>query len=505
MNHTTELFQHCEETRQSACGVERSIKSAKGQFLTPIRTARFMSSLFQCTPKHVRILDPGAGSGILFSALVSECCSRKIPPDSISVVAYENDLKMIPQLSHTVELCAALCRKKCIRFCGTVKEEDFILSTLEESKMLLFEAPNRFSHVILNPPYKKITGQSVWRKKLDAAKKPVSNLYAAFTWLAMELLDFQGELVAITPRSFCNGPYFRQFRKSLTKTLFLDFFHLYHSRNVAFSEDSVLQENVIFHAIKGVSKKNTIISVSADLDYEKSHRISVPCDRVVLPNDRDCFIHLPENKKGYELQNQTNKLENTLENLNINVSTGKVVDFRNKNFLLHSPVPSSIPLIYPCHLFKGEVRWPVDSQKPNALIHSEKTEKLSVPCGNYLLVKRFTAKEELRRVVAAICSPDSLPYSCWGFENHLNFFHHNGLGLDLMIAKGLFIYLNSTFFDRYFRLFSGHTQINATDLRKIKYPTRRQLERLGEKLVTPDTEQERIDDLLRVECDLYAR
>jgi adenine-specific DNA-methyltransferase len=43
-------------------------------------------------------------------------------------------------------------------------------------------------------------------------------------------------------------------------------------------------------------------------------------------------------------------------------------------------------------------------------------------------------------------------------------------------------YLNSTFVDAYFRQFNGHTQVNATDLRNLRYPSVTQLERLGEKV-----------------------
>lgn len=47
------------------------------------------------------------------------------------------------------------------------------------------------------------------------------------------------------------------------------------------------------------------------------------------------------------------------------------------------------------------------------------------------------------------------------------------------MAFGLYAYLNSTEVDKYFRVFNGHTQVNATDLRTMKYPSRVTLEKFG--------------------------
>jgi adenine-specific DNA-methyltransferase len=40
-------------------------------------------------------------------------------------------------------------------------------------------------------------------------------------------------------------------------------------------------------------------------------------------------------------------------------------------------------------------------------------------------------------------------------------------------------YLNSQEVDDYFRVFSGHTQVNATDLRRLRYPTIEQLKSMS--------------------------
>ena len=161
------------------------------------------------------------------------------------------------------------------------------------------------------------------------------------------------------------------------------------------------------------------------------------------------------------------------------------------------PDTGTVPLIYPTHLDAGRVRWPKqETKKPNALLHIEAAQKLLVPNENYVLVKRFSAKEEKRRVVAAVYFASNIVATHVGFENHLNYFHAHGHGLPLVIAKGLAAFLNSTLVDAYFRQFNGHTQVNATDLRNIRYPTMQQLEALGTLIPDDFPDQEELDKLI---------
>jgi adenine-specific DNA-methyltransferase len=114
----------------------------------------------------------------------------------------------------------------------------------------------------------------------------------------------------------------------------------------------------------------------------------------------------------------------------------------------------------------------------------------------HVLVKRFSAKEEKRRVVAAIFDPARIPCEIVGFENHLNYFHDRGHGLSMPLAKGLTIFLNSTIVDAYFRQFNGHTQVNASDLRNLRYPTRQELEALGMEIESNFPDQDELDRLV---------
>jgi adenine-specific DNA-methyltransferase len=156
-----------------------------------------------------------------------------------------------------------------------------------------------------------------------------------------------------------------------------------------------------------------------------------------------------------------------------------------------------VPLIYPCHFKHGCVEWPNGkTRKPNALALGPRAEELVISQGYYVLTKRFSSKEERRRIVAAVYDPTRITAAKVAFENHLNYFHERGSGLPATLAKGLAVYLNSSLVDTCFRQFSGHTQVNASDLRSLPYPTRSALIALGRHIGSAFPSQEELDRLL---------
>jgi len=482
----------------------RQERSKIGQFFTPALIARYMASLFQHVGPEVRILDPGAGAGVLFASFVESLIATEERPHSITVVAYENDKAILPYLKDTMKRCNVLCQGAGISFQGEIRQEDFIASAIVQSDEGLFAARGeRFTHAILNPPYKKISSESAMRRSLNAAGMEISNLYAAFVWLSARMLEPGGEMVAITPRSFCNGPYFRRFRMGLLDMMSLRHIHVFESRKKAFGDDDVLQENVIYHAVKEVKKPEQILlSSSNGVDFDNTVTRSVPYERIILPGDRDAFIHLALSDEDTRATERMSRFTATLDDLGLELSTGPVVDFRAQKYLHKHAAKGTVPLIYPGHFKDGFVQWPMESQKkPNAIEASPHTIDMLLDEGYYVLTKRFSSKEERRRVVAAIYDPHLIKASHVGFENHVNYFHAKGKGLAPNLTKGLALYLNSTLFDQYFRIFSGHTQVNATDLRKMHYPSREQLLRLGSHVKHHMPDQETVDAILKEECE----
>jgi adenine-specific DNA-methyltransferase len=188
------------------------------------------------------------------------------------------------------------------------------------------------------------------------------------------------------------------------------------------------------------------------------------------------------------------------------VSTGRVVDFRIRDHIRQQPEVGTCPLIYPCHFGRLFVTWPAPKgRKPNAICENAQTKKLIIPSAVYVLTKRFTSKEEKRRVVACIYEPDRIGAQRVGFENHLNYIHAGGKGLDMIVAKGLWAYLNSSILDLYFRQFNGHTQVNATDLRNVRFPTECQLRTMGEQVKDTGMEQDEIDCIVMKEIKRWGQ
>lgn len=477
----------------------RSRQEELGQFLTASPVADFMASMFGSLPRTVRLLDAGAGAGSLTAAFVSRCCEKRDGICAIEATLYELDGEILDALSVTMRECEHRCAEAGIRFTFTIHSADFIQEMSARLAGDLFGThPPAFDAAIANPPYRKISTDSAERRALRSVGVETSNLYTGFIALIQRLLVPGGQLVGITPRSFCNGPYFRPFREDFLCQLELHRLHVFESRQAAFRDDSVLQENIIFHAVKGRSQPDEILISSSS--GERGSDIKEAIFRfaeIVHPSDAEKFIHIPSAASQAKAKETMDGLRSSLASLGVTVSTGRVVDFRLKDALRKEPERGTVPLLYPCHFNGGTVHWPkLEARKPKAILDNDKTRPWLVPSGVYLLTKRFTSKEERRRLVACLFDPDLVEAKWVGFENHLNYFHTSGHGLERTPAVGLYAFLNSAVVDQYFRRFSGHTQVNATDLRTLTYPDRDTLQAMGREMKSLDLAQHEIDQLV---------
>lgn len=435
-------------------------RSELGQYMTPTPIARFMAGLFSKVSGDLRILDPGAGVGSLTAALAERFCQSTRTPKSVAFVAYEVEPLLVPYLQDT--LCEAQMQCEAVKIQSTTEicQEDFILahSATNMPQTDIFSSQHKlnseFTHVIMNPPYRKINSSSLHRNALRKTGIETSNLYTAFMALAAQRLCEGGEMVAIVPRSFCNGPYFKAFRNYFFSTMSLRQIHVFEKRNCAFKSDDVLQENIIIHAVKGGKPSKVVITTSSGSHFEVDKNSgeyigedmtqhAVEYDSIIRSDDPDSFVRIITNDFEQSVVDRMAHYKTSLADLGLNVSTGPVVDFRLKSDLQYEPEPGSAPLLYSSHFRGGKLEWPKAMKKPNAIQVSNQSYKwLWKNEGYFVVTRRFTSKEERRRIVASIYA-SSLPGPLIGFENHLNVFHTHQKGMSQFLAQGLSVYLNS--------------------------------------------------------------
>ncbi len=468
------------DLRQEAISatLDRRRRSQLGQFFTPAPTARFIASMLDAPEREsIRVLDPGAGVGILCAAAVLRLVAHRSTIKNIELVAYEMDTRLADELRKTFVACELWARAAGVALSWELRPNDYVADIGPSIGASNLE---QFDVVIMNPPYRKIRTDSDERTVLEAIGLRVSNLYTAFLALAAAQLKPGGVLSAITPRSFANGLYHEPFRRFFLERIGIERIHVFESRGEVFANADVLQENIILAGTRDAKPSATKLSVSYGAGEEACSR-EVSYSEIVRPSDEQQFVRIPTAEDDTGIAELMATLPASMAELDIAVSTGRVVDFRAKEHLRQNPSNDTVPLIYPVHLCNQVVVWPAANggRKPNALLRIPETLKLLLPNETYVLVKRFTAKEERRRVVAAVISAEDVPGDAVAIENHLNVYHDAGHGLKPDLAYGLSAYLNSSFVDRYVRQFSGHTQINATDLRHLRYPSRDQLCALG--------------------------
>jgi adenine-specific DNA-methyltransferase len=469
-----QLLGHADSvTRVSAPTIALGRKSALGQFMTPAPVARFMASLFPPSELETcSLLDAGAGVGALTCAFLDRwAVGEGFSFQKAEIEAYEVDATLHANLAR---ILADYAKRADIRY--RLIAEDFIKAAALQSLV-----KGRFTHAILNPPYRKINSLSEHRLILRQVGIETVNLYTAFVALALYLMKPGGQLVAILPRSFCNGPYYRPFREFLFSRSALHHIHLFASRTNAFKDDDVLQENVIIRLECGGIQGNVTISNSTDVSFDDLATHEQPFDRIVFGDDPEKFIHVPISP-GHGALELSQGVRSRLPDLALGISTGPVVDFRLLEHIQRQPDEGTVPLLYPGHFVGQTTQWPKDDVKRgNAIRLNDDTKKWLYPNGFYTVVRRFSSKEEPRRIVASVVRPDTFPGAqMLGFENHLNVYHEDKHGIPEALAYGLAVFLNTTAVDESFRRFNGHTQVNATDLRIMKYPDRCTLIALGQ-------------------------
>ncbi len=486
----------CQRTNDFISQMPKTLRKEYGQFFTSVETARFMASLFDLADlkKSVSILDAGAGSGIL-AISIAERILQQDPSVKVEVVCYENDPHVLPLLKSNLELV----KKEYKKFSYEVIEDNYILSQRDSFNGNLFASePKKFDLIIGNPPYKKISKDAPEALAMPEVCHGAPNLYFLFAAMGIFNLKENGQMVYITPRSWTSGAYFESFRKYLTSNTSLERIHLFESRTDVFDKESVLQETMIFKLKKQQkhSTKVTISTTNGNGDFSKIHHFEAPYDTVVSPLTN--YVYLPANKENLKVLKTIGSFGNTLPSLGMKMKTGLVVDFRVPELLESEKSESNVPLFYSRHIKEGKVSFPAGIE--HEFVSNEK-QSLLQKNRNYLFVKRFTSKEEKRRLQSGIYLKRKFPgYQFISTQNKINFIDGEE-ELSECTVYGLYVLFNSTLYDSYYRILNGSTQVNSTEVNAMPIPNMLQIQEMGRMLIkSKDFSEENCDEILQEAC-----
>ena len=461
--------------QQRARASQAEAKKNLGQFFTPQPIAAFMAALCTVETAELTVLDPGAGTGILSCALCLAQVDAKPKPRSIKLVAYEIDATVVADLEAAYAALRKALAKRRVKLSFEIRQSDFILDSALRAQRGALET---FHVIIMNPPYFKVGKADPRALALPQVCHGQPNIYALFMAQAAQLLLPGGQLISITPRSFASGEYFRKFRSFMFRSLRPDRLHLFQRRDRAFKEDSVLQESVISRFVKDVqAKRSPMLAITSSHgvdDIGQSQSLLLPLSRVLDQASAAQVLRMPANAKEVEALSRLEGFDNTLQSLGCSVATGRIVAFRCQAWMRDEAGSSgtTAPLLWLHNLRQLSVRWPQPlAGRPQHFAITAASQKLLIPAANYVIVRRFSAKEEPARIVAAPLEAAQLGSAWLGVENHINVITLPAHADTAVFASALAAYLNSQAVDEYVRVINGNTQIGAAELLALPAPS----------------------------------
>lgn len=427
--------------------LSREEQRAMGQFMTPPAIAIFMAQRLVAgvTQHHVRILEPAAGGGILAAATVEALLAKPEAdrPGVIELLLYELDERLISGLLLLCEAISDACAEAGIFFDFIVANEDFLLSELSVRAEPL---PGLLT--ISNPPFLKLNKSTDPRAAMHAyAVHGQPNIYALFMAATARITPANGGWCFITPRSWMAGEYFKAARRTMLQHLTIDSLHAFESRTEGFEEDAVLQETVIAWASGRAAVlhgTNILITRSQGADDLATAGVqALPVERVV-GDDEHAMFSLPRDDAdpfgGWTA---------TLKTYGFEVSTGRVVAFRAAEFVREFAEADTVPLLWLQHVRQQRILWPVQKKREH-FVTSAKSAWMLVPNAPMVVMRRFSPKEDARRVTCAAYL-GHLPGQAIGLENHLNYIYRRGGNMSPAEARGLAAFLASSVVDAHFR------------------------------------------------------
>ncbi len=434
----------------------KALSRKMGQVFTPTAMAKQLVTLLPESGALVRetIGDPGCGTGILSLVLAAHLTNEQIHIGE--ALGFETDARLHQDWQQAWDLF----REQAHLPIQDRLLEDFTAHAEQLLSSGEIPGTEKPSYITTNPPFIKVAKSHPLSKTLTKHGIPVPNMYAAFVVLACCWLKDDGHLLAVLPRSFASGVYFKAFRHWLGAQAGMSVEHvvLYKSRSCF---KNVLQENLLIYLKKsGTQSPRVRISVADTPLAKPEYDLIMPADSIIS----DDGWMLPRCGDDIDLINNNRRRAHNLEELGIQMSSGKLELHRLKGSELSKA-------IYARDFDKhGNWTW-AETKKPRTVLVSSR-QVLHLPeKGGYIALKRISSNDgdKPQRIFPVWLCRDTVKATSVTLDNHIQYLHKQGKPFDELEGKRLENYLRSEEVQAVVRAVSGTTQINRSDLEKVKF------------------------------------
>ena len=440
-----------------------------GRFFTKRETAALLAQSFRFEERknELSVLDAGAGTGILSAAILEAICRGRAAL-SVRLVCYENDFTYLPMLKNNLERLRRRCRREWgVKVIYEVREENFLLHNDEKES---------FDCILLNPPRELVSKDSPEALSAkDLLSTPTVDLAYLFVASALMRLADDGQMAMLLPTAFASGVSLSRLRIALFSESRVTAMHL-------FTSEKGLKKNFLL-SVRKTDEPGEAIAITTSPDDGSPDAIStLPRLRYDFIVRQDASLLLLSDVADLRVLEAIGRFPCRFSSFGLKMKTGLTLPSRYPELLRNAPARGVVPLIHPRSLEDGRVVFPIPKMEGQYIAPS--IPSLIQPNRNMILIKRFPAKSDKRRLVCAPYMASQAPgYRFISTHNKLNYLDTTGEEMDAPFLVGLYAVLSTTLYDRYVRLISRSEQINATEFSELPLPDAANLRAIGNRLI----------------------
>jgi adenine-specific DNA-methyltransferase len=474
--------------------IPSELRSEKGVYFTPpALTNRLLNGVEEEGVKwnEVTVLDPACGGGAFLAPVALRMITALHDNDPHAIIQFvESHLK-----GYEIDFFSAWLSQVFLEIVLSkyaVASKKRIKNLIEVCDTLSKNEDEKFNVIIGNPPFGKIKLDDFIRSKFKESLYGHANLYGLFTHKALLQLKKAGVLAYVTPTSFLAGEYFKNLRKMLTTVASpknIDFVIL---RKGIFED--VLQETML--ATYRLGEKAFGVKVN-EIHPEPGQPLEINgLGTFKLPADPSAGWILPRTGEQSKWVHALERMEYTLKDWGYEVKTGPLVWNRHKNQLSDFEGKNTYPLIWAESISAdGKFSWKADKQNHTLFFNFKEGDAWLVSDYPCLLLQRTTAKEQQRRLIAAMLPQKFIKqYRGVVIENHINMLKPID-GKPPVSLKLLHTFMNSLAADTAFRCISGSVAVSAYELESMPLPSLGSMKKI-QKLVDGGADHNKIEAAL---------